>query len=110
MNELIPISAISPLRQRLIDDMTMRRFGPETQRNYLQPTKPHRSDRPKIEIPIGDASHPAGSGSDDFQTPAGVRNSKRKLTVRLGPSSTQLRHSKWRAHCRKKHVVARCKP
>jgi hypothetical protein len=36
MNELIPISAISPLRQRLIDDMTMRRFGPETQRNYLR--------------------------------------------------------------------------
>ncbi|TIX83151.1 MAG: integrase, partial [Mesorhizobium sp.] len=24
---------ISPLRQRLIDDMTMRRFGQETQRN-----------------------------------------------------------------------------
>lgn len=36
MNELIPISAISPLRQRLIDDMTMRRFGPETQRNYIR--------------------------------------------------------------------------
>ena len=36
MNEIIPISAISPLRQRLIDDMTMRRFGPETQRNYIR--------------------------------------------------------------------------
>ena len=36
MNELIPISAISPLRQRLIDDMTMRRFGEETQRNYIR--------------------------------------------------------------------------
>ena len=27
---------ISPLRQRLIEDMTMRRFSPETQRNYLR--------------------------------------------------------------------------
>jgi integrase/recombinase XerD len=36
MNELIPVSAISPLRQRLIDDMTMRRFGEETQRNYIR--------------------------------------------------------------------------
>ena len=27
---------ISPLRQRLIDDMTLRRFSPETQRNYLR--------------------------------------------------------------------------
>jgi site-specific recombinase XerD len=36
MTELIPISAISPLRQRLIDDMTMRRFGEETQRNYIR--------------------------------------------------------------------------
>lgn len=36
MNELIPISAISPLRQRLIDDMAMRRFGADTQRNYIR--------------------------------------------------------------------------
>jgi site-specific recombinase XerD len=27
---------VSPLRQRLIDDMNMRRFSPETQRNYLR--------------------------------------------------------------------------
>jgi integrase/recombinase XerD len=27
---------ISPLRQRLIDDMTLRRFGRETQRNYIR--------------------------------------------------------------------------
>lgn len=26
----------SPLRQRLLDDMALRRFGPETQRNYLR--------------------------------------------------------------------------
>ena len=36
MNELIPVSAISPLRQRLIDDMAMRRFAEETQRNYIR--------------------------------------------------------------------------
>ncbi|BCH25401.1 hypothetical protein [Mesorhizobium sp. L-8-3] len=27
---------ISPLRQRLIDDMALRRFSRETQRNYLR--------------------------------------------------------------------------
>ena len=36
MNELIPVIAASPLRQRLIDDMTMRRFSRETQRNYIR--------------------------------------------------------------------------
>src|SRR3546814_11341457 len=36
MNALIQIGPISPLRQRLLDDMAMRRFGPETQRNYLR--------------------------------------------------------------------------
>ena len=36
MNELIQIGPISPLRQRLIDDLTMRRFSKETQRNYLR--------------------------------------------------------------------------
>jgi len=36
MNDLIPVIAASPLRQRLIDDMTMRRFSHETQRNYLR--------------------------------------------------------------------------
>lgn len=33
---LIPAVAVSPLRQRLIADMTMRRFSAETQRNYLR--------------------------------------------------------------------------
>ncbi len=36
MNELVPIGPVSPLRQRLIDDMTLRRFSRETQRNYLR--------------------------------------------------------------------------
>jgi site-specific recombinase XerD len=36
MNEIIRTAAISPLRQRLIDDMTMRRFSPATQHNYIR--------------------------------------------------------------------------
>src|SRR3546814_2303912 len=36
MNELIKIGPISPLRQRLIDDMAFRRFTQETQRGYLR--------------------------------------------------------------------------
>jgi integrase/recombinase XerD len=36
MNDLVPVSVLSPLRQRLIDDMTMRRFSRETQRNYIR--------------------------------------------------------------------------
>ena len=39
MNELVPIipsEPVSPLRQRLIDDMNMRHFGRETQRNYVR--------------------------------------------------------------------------
>jgi hypothetical protein len=36
MNDPSPITAISPLRQRLIDDMNMRRFSRETQRNYIR--------------------------------------------------------------------------
>jgi site-specific recombinase XerD len=36
MNDPLPTAPISPLRQRLIDDMNMRRFSPETQRNYIR--------------------------------------------------------------------------
>lgn len=36
MDEFIRTAAISPLRQRLIDDMNMRRFSRETQRNYVR--------------------------------------------------------------------------
>ena len=36
MNEYIPAIPVSPLRQRLIDDMNMRRFSRETQRNYIR--------------------------------------------------------------------------
>ena len=35
MNDLVP-AVVSPLRQRLVDDMTMRRFTRETQRNYIR--------------------------------------------------------------------------
>src|SRR5665213_1710478 len=36
MNDLISVTGASPLRQRLIDDMSMRRFSRETQRNYMR--------------------------------------------------------------------------
>lgn len=36
MNELISITPVSPLRQRLIDDMNMRHFSRETRRNYIR--------------------------------------------------------------------------
>jgi integrase/recombinase XerD len=36
MDVLIPAAPISPLRQRLVDDMPMRRFVHETQRNYIR--------------------------------------------------------------------------
>ncbi len=36
MNELISIAPVSPLRQRLIDDMNMRHFSRETRRNYIR--------------------------------------------------------------------------
>src|ERR1700692_4073192 len=36
MNDPSPATAISPLRQRLIDDMNVRRFSRETQRNYVR--------------------------------------------------------------------------
>jgi len=36
MDETIRTAAISPLRQRLIDEMSMRRFSRETQRNYIR--------------------------------------------------------------------------
>ena len=36
MDESVRTAAISPLRQRLIDGMNMRRFSRETQRNYIR--------------------------------------------------------------------------
>jgi site-specific recombinase XerD len=36
MHDLLPAPAISPLRQRLIEEMNLRRFSHETQRNYLR--------------------------------------------------------------------------
>jgi site-specific recombinase XerD len=36
MTQSILPAPVSPLRQRLIDDMDMRRFSPETQRNYIR--------------------------------------------------------------------------
>ncbi len=42
MNELIQIGPISPMCQRLIDDMTMRRCWKETQREPARALAPHR--------------------------------------------------------------------
>jgi integrase/recombinase XerD len=36
MTDPLATTPISPLRQRLIDDMNVRRFSPETQRNYIR--------------------------------------------------------------------------
>ena len=36
MDDFIPAAPISPLRQRLIDDMTMREFSRTTQNNYIR--------------------------------------------------------------------------
>ena len=36
MDDLLPATAISPLRQRLIEEMNLRRFSHETQRNYVR--------------------------------------------------------------------------
>ena len=54
MSDIIPATRISPLRQRLIDDMTMRRFSHETQRSYI------RDDRPPISRTRGLARVPLG--------------------------------------------------
>src|SRR5258708_33512601 len=36
MSDFVPATPIRPLRQRLIDDISMRRFSSETQRNYIR--------------------------------------------------------------------------
>jgi integrase/recombinase XerD len=36
MTAILPNSPVSPLRQKLIDDMTMRHFSAATQRNYIR--------------------------------------------------------------------------
>jgi hypothetical protein len=36
MSDAVPATPVNPLRQRLIDDMNMRRFSRETQRNYIR--------------------------------------------------------------------------
>jgi site-specific recombinase XerD len=67
----IPSVPTSPLRQRLIDDMNMRRFSPETQRNYLRdvgrfatfvgrsPDRATAEDLRRFQIEQGEAGMPA---------------------------------------------------
>jgi len=71
MNESISAPVVSPLRQRLIDDMNMRRFSPETQRNYLRdvgrfatfvgrsPARATAEDLRRFQIEQGEAGMPA---------------------------------------------------
>ena len=71
MNESISAPVVSPLRQRLIDDMNMRRFSPETQRNYLRdvgrfatfvgrsPDRVTAEDLRRFQIEQGEAGMPA---------------------------------------------------
>lgn len=71
MNEIIAIGPVSPLRQRLIEDMTIRRFGPDTQRNYQRDVgrfatwlgrSPHTAtaeDVRRFQIEQGEAGVPA---------------------------------------------------
>jgi site-specific recombinase XerD len=71
MNESISATVVSPLRQRLIDDMNMRRFLPETQRNYLRdvgrfatfvgrsPDRATAEDLHRFQIEQGEAGMPA---------------------------------------------------
>lgn len=71
MNESYSAIPVSPLRQRLIDDMTMRRFSPETQRNYLRdvgrfatflgrsPDRATAEDLRRFQIEQGEAGMPA---------------------------------------------------
>lgn len=71
MKESISAPVVSPLRQRLIDDMNMRRFSPETQRNYLRdvgrfatfvgrsPDRATAEDLRRFQIEQGEAGMPA---------------------------------------------------
>ena len=44
MTTILPNVPVSPLRQKLIDDMTMRHFSAATQRNYIRDVgRSHRS-------------------------------------------------------------------
>ena len=58
-----------------------------TVRSHMRPligTFGSRPGRPAIEIPIDHRVGPAVSGTADFPTPRGVRNSKRQRTFRSG--------------------------
>lgn len=71
MNESLSAVPVSPLRQRLIDDMTLRRFSAETQRNYLRdvgrfasflgrsPDRATAEDLRRFQIEQGEAGMPA---------------------------------------------------
>ena len=56
--------AISPLRQRLIDDMAIRRLGPKTQHEYIRRVKGRATGFPCLVITT---SSPAATRSSRFE-------------------------------------------
>jgi hypothetical protein len=52
--------AISPLRRRLIEDMTIRRLSPKTQLHYIRHVK--RSEPPRVSRRLFRLSHAAMGG------------------------------------------------
>jgi hypothetical protein len=66
---------ISPLRRRMIEDMTVRKFVEKTQRDYLSHVKGltiflgGRSSRPLLALPAG-AKRRAGTQGRQFWIPA----------------------------------------
>ena len=92
----ITFDVAAPVSGQLRRRRTKTDWAKKRSRNPLAPTekrtvrsqiRPHlrNSDQlapaDKLEIPIADRPWPAGSGIEDFPTPTGVRNSKRKRNV-----------------------------
>jgi hypothetical protein len=109
MNDPLSTAPISPLRQRLIDDMNMRRFSPETQRNYIRdvgrfatfvgrsPDTATAEDLRRFQIEQREAGVPVPT-MNSIVSAHGVRNSSRKEKVRFRARERSLGHSPRRSH------------
>jgi hypothetical protein len=86
MNKPFSPAAGSTLRQRFVEDMTVRGFTEKTRRYYIRigPSQKSSKTRARSEIPITTRLLTAGSFFGDFRTPSGVRNSSRKRNGRFG--------------------------
>ena len=71
--------AISPLRQRMIEDMTIRKLAPKTQHNYVQRVK-------NFAAFLGRSPDMA-----DFETESGCQRAKAALLTHLGNRTTWQR-------------------